>query len=80
MYGAGHGLRDSGDVPDYAALWMQLRGVVGGDAEYAKEGARRARRVRNDEEVLDFHRYSGEADAFARMLSLMDEMAPEAAP
>jgi hypothetical protein len=63
--------------PDYAALWLRLRSIVEGDAEYARDEAKRNRRVRSDNEWLDYHRYSAEADAMSRILAIMDEMAPE---
>ena len=69
----------SGDGPDYADLWRRLGNYIEGSAELARDDAHRARKVRTDEELLDYHRSLAEADAFARMLSMMDEMAPEAA-
>jgi hypothetical protein len=55
---------------------VRLRSVVEGDAEYAKDEARRASRGRRadlDEEL----RWSAEADVLSRILAIMDEMSPE---
>jgi hypothetical protein len=62
--------------PDYAALWAQLRLRVEGDAEYARDEARRAGgggHLAMDE----YNRLSGEADALAHVLRAMDEMEAE---
>jgi hypothetical protein len=63
--------------PDYASLWSQLRARVAADADYARQEARLAGLVRNNDELLDYYRYSGEADALSRVLALMDEMDPQ---
>jgi hypothetical protein len=72
-------LGDSGESPDYAALWSRLRSTVEGDAEYTRDELRRAQRRRGEPDLLTEFRLTGEADALTRILALMDEMAPEAA-
>jgi hypothetical protein len=62
---------------DYASLWSQFRIRIAADADYARQEARLAGLVRNDEELLDYYRYSGEADALARVLAIMDELDPQ---
>lgn len=70
------GLGDSGTDPDYAQLWHQLRNRIEGDAEYARDEARRATQGRHAD-IDEYHRLGGEAYALTRILSIMDEMAQE---
>jgi len=72
-------LGDSGESPDYAALWARLRDVVEGDAEYTRDELRRAQRGRGETDLLNEFRLTGEADALGRIQSIMDEMAPDPA-
>ena len=72
---------ERGGAPDYARLWRQLRYRLEGDVEYARDEARRAgRRWDSEEQIAEYHRLSGEADALGRLLSWMDEVAPEDGP
>jgi hypothetical protein len=59
--------------PDYAALWAELRLRVEGDAEYARDEARRAGR-RSHLDSDEYNRLTGEADALAHVLRAMDQM------
>ncbi len=60
-------------APDYAALWALLRSRLEGDAEYARDAARRASQGTHVD-IDKYHRLSGEADVLARILQAMDEM------
>jgi hypothetical protein len=74
------GLRHSGaeyvlvtpDPPDYENLWRQLKYRIEGDAEYARDEARRRGQHEYDQMINQ-----GEAEALARVLRYMESMEAE---
>lgn len=62
------------DSSDYARLWSELKSWVEYEAEAMRDDARRAGRARRAQDVEEYDRLSGAADAMARVLSRMEQL------